>query len=138
MYKMINENEELFNKKLVNKFKYTFEEIEEVLDQNDKILENEFYANQKKINYITSENINTLDDLRIFYKNELEKLYDNTLDKATKDSIFKSLSLKELNRLHSIISNVSLSKNATKKEIIDMMRYYFNDESRTDSLVKTM
>lgn len=73
---------------------------------------------------ITSD-IKNIDDLRNFYQNHLKKIFDNLRDEDEKKKILVNIPKKELVRLFSIISNISLGNNTTKKEIVEHFKILF-------------
>ena len=131
-----NKKSSLLDKKVVNRLKYSPEEIEQALElKEDGLSSNRSNSNKKEIPTIQITNI---DQLRSFYESDLKPLYNHTIDEKIKKEILNSISLDELKRLYAIISTVPISNNTTKKEIVDMLRYYFRDESRTKSLMKNI
>jgi hypothetical protein len=151
------ESGSLFSKELVEKLKYTPEQITQVLglangEQGDNA---PFAPNATKMGArfkgktgpkkeaaskrdAATFNIASIDGVRNFYYGELRRLYDNSLDEGSKAEILNSISLGELKRLHSIISSVSMPGNVRKKDVVDMLRYYFSDEKRAMNLAKSM
>jgi len=122
----------LLDKKVVNRLKYTPKEIERVLELgNNDVGSN---GNSKPKKETTTSQISNIDQLRSFYYSDLKQLYDHLTDEKIKKEILNSISLDELKRLCAIISNVPISNNTTKMEIVDRLQYYYSQESRANAL----
>lgn len=134
LYKTVGKNPSIFDKKFANRFKYSLDEVAHVLDINN---ENSVKEDSKKSTKKSpTEYIKNLDDLREYYYSTLVKIFDNTIATAEKNEILNNISISEFKRLSSIISTVPIGTKTTKRDLAEMIRYYFNDESRTSSLVR--
>jgi len=136
LYTSIKQDGVLFDKKLTCRLKHTPEQVRKALelDGDELITKNMPKQNTKKEE--RTQSIENIDTLRDFYYEELKAIYDNSLEEDKRGKILNSISLEELKRLCSIISSVPITKGESKKNIIDRLRYYFDDEARTASLVK--
>jgi len=136
LYKVFQQSPFLFEKKIANKLKYSLEEVEHALElDNSDACKKTVSMPQKQAN--TSQ-ITDIDRLRSFYYSDLKQLYDHSVDESIKAEILKSISLDEFKRLYAIISGVQLSNNTKKLEVAELLRNYFNGESRTKSLMKNL
>ena len=134
LYKMVLQHRDLFDKSIAKRLKYSPNEVEQALEIEQSNERKKNISKPKK--ETNTSHITDIDQLRSYYNSDLKQLYDHSLDENIKAEILKSHSLDELKRFYAIISSVQLSNNTRKKEIVDMLRYYFNDESRTKSLMK--
>ncbi len=136
LYNLFEKNKSsVFDKKFISRFKHSPEAIAEVLGILDK--ENAKEDNSKRsVKEPPTAHIKDLDGLREYYYEYLVKVFDHSIDDTEKNEILNSIRTNELKRLSSIISTVPLASKTTKRDILEMLRYYFNDESRTSSLVR--
>jgi len=135
LYTSIKHDGILFEK-LTNKLKYTPDQVRQALelDDDEHVMQNK--SGQKEKKEERTQNIKDIDMLRMFYYNELKVIFDNSLEEEKRIKIINSISLDEYKRLYSIISSVPITKNTGRKDILDSLRYYFDDEARTASLIK--
>ena len=138
LYKALYQSPSLFGKNITNRLKYLPNEVEQALElENDN---NDIKRCKKRLvkpkEEANTSQITNIDQLRNFYFSELKQLYGHSVDESLKSEILKAISLDELKRLYAIISSVQLSHNTRKKEIVDMIRYFFKDESRTNNIMR--
>ena len=135
LYTSIKHDGILFEK-LTGKLKYTPDQVRQALelDNDEHAIQNK--SEQKVKREERTQNIKDIDMLRMFYYNELKVIFDNSLEEEKRIKVLNSISLDEYKRLYSIISNVPITKSTSRKDILDSLRYYYDDEARTASLVK--
>jgi hypothetical protein len=135
LYTSIKQDSMLFDKKLTCKLKYTPGQVREALGLDDELtIKNTPKQNTKKEE--RTQNITSINMLRNFYYEVLKAIYDYSLEEDKRTKVLNSISSDELKRLYSIISNVPITKSESKKGIVDKLRYFFDDEARTASLIK--
>lgn len=78
--------------------------------------------------------ITDLDSLRTYYYQNINEYFDSESDDEKRKKIINSLSSNDLRHLYSIVSNISLPSSKKKVEIISLLRVFFENESRTNSL----
>ncbi|MCX7748221.1 MAG: hypothetical protein N2645_15245 [Clostridia bacterium] len=130
---------EIYSTKLISKFKYPPSEVAKVLEiAVDATMPKN--SRKKSNTEIQTEisNISCLDALRDYYYKNLARLFNADIDEDTSNKILSSLNVGELKYLYSLISPIPIKSGKTKKEIIYMFKYYFDDEARTDAMTRNL
>ncbi|MCL2722476.1 MAG: hypothetical protein FWD47_14190 [Treponema sp.] len=134
LYTSIKHDGVLFEK-LTSKLKHTPEQVRQALGLDDEHT-GQNRPEQKIKREERTQNIKDIDMLRTFYYNELKVIFENSLEEEKRTKKLNSISLDEYKRMYSIISSVPITKGTSRKDILDSLRYYFDDEARTASLIK--
>lgn len=121
---------------LIGKFKYTPQQILEALtaEEGPEVVEQVEEVEKEKMEVMK---ITTKDELRNYYKNYLAKIFDTKTDAKTASKIEKSITIKELKYLYSILSPVPF-KQRKKKDILYQFKYYFDNEVRMHEMIKKL
>ncbi|MGG2196820.1 hypothetical protein [Paenibacillus validus] len=134
---LLQQDENITNKQ-IPRLNYTLDQLEEVIDKYSK-KKSKVTGTSKKdpdTNKL-SEEIEKIKDqnaLRSYYNNSLRHYFDTNSTEEMKNAILKSVSLNDLRYLYSLISPITLPQSRKKTEILQLLRMYFENESRTRSL----
>lgn len=72
--------------------------------------------------------------MRSYYYNSLSNLFSDIED----SQFINMITLPELKYLYSIISNIPIQKRKTKLDIYYMIKNYFDNEARTQDMIKNL
>lgn len=126
--------EKFFSSNTIKRFKYTPEEIEEALN-SDK---NKYPKKDNTIKSEIIEEIQTLDQVRDFFNNNLLLICQSHISDVEKQIALRKYSLEEIKHLYSIVFNITLPKKCKKIDIIYSLKKYFDNEKRTADLIKIL
>lgn len=124
----------LFNAKLIKRFKYTPEEVREILLAPESKEVKKEKKEKKEVLRDEIANITQVDELRDYYYNSLSLLFS---EKEGTQSL-NMVTLAELKYLNSIISNVPIQSRKTKTDLYYMIKNYFDNEARTQDMMKNL
>ncbi|QPR66636.1 hypothetical protein I6G82_15270 [Lysinibacillus macroides] len=129
-----SEGKKMFNTKIVKNFKYTPDEVAEMF----LVSENTENKKEKKES-IREEilNITQLDELRKYYYESLSGLFSTEENDSSATKI-NTITIAELKHLYAIISTVPIQSRKTKKDIVYMIKNYFDNEARTKDMMKNL
>lgn len=132
-----HDNYDLIVKK-IRQFDYTEEQLDAVIAHYTKKINRRSSkpnnkSRSKKISKSISE-IKDVNQLRDFYHDILRKYFNPSSSDEQKKEILNSVTLNDLIYLHSLISSVKLPQSRKKTEVLSLLRMYFENESRTNSL----
>ncbi|WP_020620582.1 hypothetical protein [Paenibacillus daejeonensis] len=118
-------------------FNYSVEQLDEVINKHSKKIRKPVGERKKDEVSKISEAIELIKDqdaLRDYYNNSLRLYFDANSTAETQNEILKSISLTDLRYMYSLISPLPLPASRKKAEILQLLRMYFENESRTRSL----
>ena len=123
----------LLDSKLLNRLKYSVEDVERVL-----FAEVEPPKRKVATPKPTLPKLQTEEEVYEFYTNHLSSMFKATTSTAEADAILKPIGLPYLKHLYSIIINIPLKSKVTKKDIAGKIKDYFESKERTRDLSKTL
>ncbi|MHC1685828.1 MAG: hypothetical protein AB6733_23350 [Clostridiaceae bacterium] len=126
----------IFTKSFLDKTKHSLDDILEALGLNDTKT-NMSAVNKDKIKKEISK-ITDISLLRDFYYINLAQLFYGDADEFYVNKVINSIPRSELMRLYGIISTIPIKRNKSRKDILQMLKNYFDDESRTNDINKKL
>lgn len=82
--------------------------------------------------------IHNKEDVRQYFETRFGPLFDPTITDERFEVILTQVSLSDLRYLYSCLIDAPLSRKVTKREVLYKIRDFFNAESRTSDIIKTL
>ena len=93
---------------------------------------------QPRNSSVLAETIHNKEDVRQYFAAQFETLFGSALTDEQFEVILTQISLPDLKYLYSCLIDVPLPSKVTKREVLYKIRDFFNTESRTSDIMKTL
>ncbi len=126
----------LLSKNILNKLKYSPEEVKEALLSKEVEKKTTQKKATKKKSESVIENIKTEADVLKYYKENFNELFNSDISKEKENEILKKLTLVEINHLYKVVFGIEAPKKGKKIDVIKKVKDFFDDMDRTSALSK--